>query len=197
MARLARLRPHYLLIANFVQIFKAPLLAVPAVATVNFHPSPLPRYAGLAPFFWMAKHGERQGGVSAVITDEAIDAGPVLGQRPIALSGTESAGEIRALHFQESFRLVREMLPMLISRRLDGKPQDLRRRSYFGGPAEEDCTIDWTAGAEAVLRTVRAAHPRPGARAQTADGERLCVLAAPRRPTRRHGHGPGAGPCRP
>lgn len=179
-AALRDLAPEYALIANFQQIFKAPLLDIPAVATVNFHPSPLPRYAGLAPFFWMAKQGERLGGVSAVVTDVGIDSGPLLAQTPIALTGTETAHEIRGLHFDESVILLRGVLPMLASRHLHAVPQDSSRRSYFGGPRIDDCSVDWSAGCEAVLRTFRAAHPRPGARALTESGREVRILSARR-----------------
>lgn len=179
-ATLRDLAPDYALIANFQQIFKAALLDVPATGTVNFHPSPLPRYAGLAPFFWMAKLGEREGGVSAIVTDQGIDSGPVLAQTPIALTATETADEIRAIHFDESVRLLRRTLPMLRSRCLRGAAQDHSRRTYFGSPGVDDCTLDWSAGCEAALRTFRAAHPRPGVRAYAPGGHEVRVLSARR-----------------
>lgn len=87
--------PDYLIIANYQQIFHNDLLEVPAKATVNFHPSPLRRYAGLAPFFWMALAGERESGVTALLTTRGIDTGPVLAQREVRLAGTETAGRVR------------------------------------------------------------------------------------------------------
>ncbi|PQQ37013.1 hypothetical protein C6H68_15990 [Photorhabdus luminescens] len=48
---LAKLEPDYLIVANFQQLLSPELLAVPRIAAINFHPSPLPHYAGLAPFF--------------------------------------------------------------------------------------------------------------------------------------------------
>lgn len=99
---LKELDPDYLLIANFQQILCEPVLVVPRRAVVNFHPGPLPRYAGLAPFFWMARNGERDAGVTALITMPGIDDGPILAQRPVALTGTEAVGEIRDRLFAES-----------------------------------------------------------------------------------------------
>jgi methionyl-tRNA formyltransferase len=176
--QIARLRPDYLLIANYQQILRQELLDVPRVGTVNFHPSPLPRYAGLAPFFWMAKHGEHDGGVSAVLTTTEIDGGPLLAQRPVPMTGTETAGEIRDLHFRASWQLLRELLPDLVAERLSPCPQDASARTYFGHPRDEDYTIDWEQDVETVLRTIRASLPHPGAVAVTASGQVFRILGA-------------------
>lgn len=174
---LQRLAPDYLLIANFQQILREPVLAIPKKAVVNFHPGPLPRYAGLAPFFWMALNGERDAGVSALITTPGIDDGPVLAQRPVALDGIETAGQIRDRLFNESRELLHEVIPRLARGDLAAAPQDLSRRSYFSGPSPEDTTIDWSWPTERVLRIVRACNPQPGALV-AADGSGLRIHAA-------------------
>ncbi|MEV7808404.1 methionyl-tRNA formyltransferase [Microbispora sp. NPDC088329] len=162
-AALRDLSPDYLLIANFQQILREPVLAVPRHAVVNFHPSPLPRYAGLSPFFWMARNGERDSGVTALITTPGIDDGPVLAQRPVRLTGTQTSGQIRDILFAESRRLLHEVVPRLVAADLSATPQDLRSRSYFSKPRPEDTAIDWTRPAEEVMRVVRACSPQPGA----------------------------------
>ena len=185
------LRPDYFVIANYQQIIGKPLLALPAVAAVNFHPSPLPRYAGLAPFFWMAKNGERHGGVSATLTGTGIDDGPLLAQHQLPLDGTETAAEIRDSHFQASWNLVDEVLPSLVDRSFHAVAQDLRARSYYGRPAARDYEAELADSTRTVMSTVRAA-PRPGATLCTTGGARLTVLDARRSPAHRgcRGHGP-------
>src|ERR1700736_2400570 len=54
--RIAEFDPDYLFVANYQKKIGPDLCAVARRAAVNFHPSPLPRYSGLAPFFWMAKN---------------------------------------------------------------------------------------------------------------------------------------------
>ncbi|WSQ09926.1 methionyl-tRNA formyltransferase [Streptomyces sp. NBC_01231] len=176
-AALTALAPDYLLIANYQQILRKAVLDVPRKAVVNFHPSPLPRYAGLSPFFWMARKGERDAGVTALITTPGIDDGPVLAQRPVPLDATEGAGEIRDRLFAESRRLLHDVVPRLVSGDLTAVPQDLGQRSYFSAPTAKDTTIDWSWDAEEVLRVVRACHPQPGALI-AADGTGLRVHQA-------------------
>lgn len=177
-ATLRSLAPDYLLIANYQQIFRDELLEVPTRAVVNFHPSPLPRYAGLAPFFWMALAAERESGVTALLTTRGIDTGPVLAQRPVALAGDETAGQIRDALFAESRELLHAMIPRLVTGDLSTTPQDARRRSYFSRPTPDDMTVRWSSPREAILRVIRACSPSPGA-AISADGTTRILEARP------------------
>lgn len=113
------------------------LLAVPSYDALNFHPSPLPRYAGLAPFYWMAENHETQGGVSAVRTTAGLDEGPLVAQQLLALTGGETAREIRDMHFAASWRLFDLVLPTLLDRSYRTWDQDLSKRTYFGHPPAE------------------------------------------------------------
>lgn len=174
--RLTALQPDYFIIANYQQIMGEQLLAVPAVAAVNFHPSPLPRYAGLAPFFWMAKNGERRGGVSAVLTGTGIDDGPLLAQRELPLEGTETAAQIRDSHFRASWQLLDEVVPTLIDRSFRAVPQDLSNRSYYGRPGPGDYEAELADSTRQILNTVHAASPRPGATLCATAGQRMKVL---------------------
>lgn len=175
---LSSLSPDFSFIANYQQIFEERLLGLPAETTINFHPSPLPRYAGRAPFFWMAKNGETDGGVSAIETVPEIDSGPIVKQRPVALDGTESAREIRDRHFEESERLLDDVIELVIRRELDSVPQDLTKRTYYGTVSESDYHIDWTNDTETILGTIRASCPRPGAVTVNEDGETIRILRA-------------------
>lgn len=180
--RLRRLRADYFVIGNYQQILGQDMLDVPAEGTINFHPSPLPRYAGLAPFFWMAKHGEHDGGVSAVWTTTEIDGGPLIAQRQVVLKGTETAGRVRDLHFQASWQLVEDVLPMLLNRSYELRPQNLTQRSHFGQPDEQGYCLDWTASTDHVLRTVRASLPVPGALTIADSGYPLRIMAIRSKP---------------
>jgi len=120
--------------ANYQQILREELLAVPACDTINFHPSPLPRYAGLAPFYWMAQRHETEGGVSAVEMTRGLDDGPLVAQQLLRLTGNETAAQIRDSHFRASWRLFDLVLPTLIDRSYRPTPQDSAQRSYFSSP---------------------------------------------------------------
>jgi methionyl-tRNA formyltransferase len=130
---LRALAADYFLVANYHQILEPRIVALPRRFAINFHPSPLPRYAGLRPFYWMAKRGETQGGVSAIAIDQRIDGGDLIAQELFPLAGHESEAELREIHFEASYDLLRKLLARLDGlERADFTPQDLSRRTYFG-----------------------------------------------------------------
>lgn len=130
------LAPDYIIVANYqLQVGRA-LRDVPTVDIINFHPSPLPRYAGLAPYFWMAKNHETQGGVSAIRMSAGLDDGPLIAQQLLSLRGDETADEIRSSHFEASWRLFELVLPTLHDRSYRSWPQDLSLRTYYGAPPQ-------------------------------------------------------------
>ncbi|OUA94512.1 methionyl-tRNA formyltransferase [Bacillus anthracis] len=169
----------YFILANYQKILKEDILSIPKVDTINFHPSPLPRYAGLAPFFWMAKNGEKEGGVSCIQVVPEIDAGPILAQLPVVMSGTETALEIRETHFKQSIILLKQVLRKIKNNDFTSKLQLLSNRTYYSQPKEEDYFVNWEQDIESILRTIRAGYPQ-GALAFNQYNEKIRILSAER-----------------
>lgn len=149
----------YIIIANYQKILRENLINLPKCRALNFHPSPLPRYAGLAPFFWMAKNGERNGGVSCIEIAPEIDGGGIVAQLPVNLTGNETALEIRNKLFERSLDLLDQVLQSIIMGTLTVKPQNTKLRQYYGNPSIEDRTITATSSIQDVLATMRACAP--------------------------------------
>lgn len=177
LSALSALNPDYFLVCNYQQIFKKALLAIPTVTSINFHPSPLPRYAGLAPFYWMIRGGERDGTVSAIEMTPGIDAGPLITQRPMPLTGRETTLALRTAQERLNVDMLLDLIPHLADQSFTRTPQDLALRTYFGRPTDDDHRIDFTQDAESVDRVVRASYRRPGAWTTRPDGRRLIVLS--------------------
>lgn len=137
LAELRALEPDFFLVGNYQKLLRTPVLQLPRVDTINFHPSPLPKYAGLAPFYWMAAAGETDGGVSAIRMNEALDDGPIVAQQLLRLSGDEPEREIRDRHFEASWRLFDLVLPTLVDRSYRTVEQNTQERTYFGRPPRE------------------------------------------------------------
>ena len=190
-ARIAAFAPDYLVVANYQKWIGQKLARTARVAALNVHPSPLPRYAGLEPFFWMAKAGETRGGTTCHLVADTIDGGDIVAQSPIPLTGRETTGQIRDIHFAASAALLASLMPRLAARSFSAVPQDLRERTYFSRHGAADTTIDWRAGVEPILRTVRASLPHPGALVQLPNGMRVRLTSADAYPAQRRECRPG------
>jgi len=172
------LNPDYFFIANYQKILDKSVFNIPNKMTIVFHPSQLPKYAGLAPFFWMAKKAETESGVSAIKIAERIDAGEIIHQIPITLKGNETSIKIRQIHFKKSVELLELVLEKI---RLDSivlMKQNLKERTYFGAPTNNDLFLSWNMTCEQLLRTIRAGYRYPSAYFHSQLGVKIKVLTA-------------------
>lgn len=169
--------PDGMLLVAYGQLVPSDLLEVAARAPLNVHPSLLPRHRGAAPVASTILAGDPVAGVSLMVMTEALDAGPVVAQWSVPLTGDETTPELEA-HLG---RLAAEVVPDELLRWAAGeiapRPQDEAAATLIRPFRRADGWIDWRRPAEAVDRQVRALQPWPGAWT-TLDGRRLHVRAA-------------------
>lgn len=110
---------------------------------INLHGGPLPTYRGGSPLNWQILRGEREIGISVVITEEGIDTGPVLARDAFSLGPDETIDQVVA---QTLPRFERMLLGVLDAQRrgaLRPEPQDPLPARYFAKRLPEDGFIDW------------------------------------------------------
>ena len=103
---LAALTPAVAVVVAFGQIFRQPLLDLPPLGCINLHASLLPSYRGPSPIEAAIASGEETTGVTLMRIIPAVDAGPVLGAKTVAISQTDTAQAIREnifIKFTERF----------------------------------------------------------------------------------------------
>lgn len=175
---LGALDADYFLVGNFQQLLRPPLLALPRRTSVNFHPSPLPEFAGLAPFYWMVREGATASSVSAIEMGHELDNGDLLMQHHVPLSGRETGLELRTMQERANVLMLLDLIPHLVEGTLRRTPQDMSRRSYYGRPRDEHYELDFSLPAAVVERHVRAAYRSPGAWFTAPGGQRVRLLSA-------------------
>jgi methionyl-tRNA formyltransferase len=171
------LAPDAVVIAAYGQILKQPLLDVPRRGSLNIHASLLPKYRGAAPVAAAILAGEAETGASISEVVLALDAGPVVAQRALAIEPDDTAGTLGEKLATLGAGLLIEVLPAWASGDLVPQPQDDAKATYAPSLRRADGVIDWSLPAVAVWRRVRAYNPWPVART-TLDGEQLSILAA-------------------
>lgn len=158
---LKKYSPDYLLVANYQKILGENLINLPKYDTLNFHPSPLPRYAGLSPFFWMAKNNEKESGVTCIKVAPVIDGGDIVKQLPVKLTGNETTREVRDKLFEKSLVLLDEVLKDITKQSIKSYPQNILQREYFSKPTESDMLITHETKVNEALSILRACAPKP------------------------------------
>lgn len=169
--------PDAIVIAAYGQILRQPLLDLPKRGALNVHASLLPSYRGAAPVTGALVAGEDSTGVTIIEVVLALDAGPILAQRPLRIEDHDTAGTLVEKLAVVGADLLMEVLPAWEREELTARPQEDARASYAPSIRREDALIDWALPAADVWRRVRAYNPWPVA-TTTLDREQLRVLEA-------------------
>ncbi len=166
-----------MLLAAYGRLVPPDLLAVAGRQPLNVHPSLLPRHRGAAPVPATILAGDEEAGVTLMVMVQEMDAGPVVAQWPVPLTGREAAPELE----HRLAELAAEVVPPLLERwaieRLPAVEQDPDRATLVRPFTRADGWIEWGSGADELDRRVRALQPWPGAWT-TLDGRRLHVRMA-------------------
>src|SRR5213593_5226647 len=81
-------------LAYVTQIVPEPLLHIPRLGSICFHPSLLPKYRGGSAINWTLIKGETKTGISLFWVDEGIDTGPILLQKEARIDPDDTAGTL-------------------------------------------------------------------------------------------------------
>ena len=78
--------PDYIVVAAFGQLLPKSILDI--APCINLHASLLPQYRGASPVQQSLLHGDEFTGVTAMLMEEGLDSGPILGYRYLKISPT-------------------------------------------------------------------------------------------------------------
>jgi methionyl-tRNA formyltransferase len=170
--RLTALDADLLVVCDYGEILKPPVLASTRLGGINLHGSLLPKYRGAAPVQWAVLNGDQETGVTVIHMTPGLDAGPQLAQRAIAIDPDETAGELEArlapLGAEEVVRVVEELATDSASPRA----QDNSQATKAPRLTKEQGRLDWQQPAVTLKRRVRGLHPWPRAFSFWQVGER-------------------------
>jgi methionyl-tRNA formyltransferase len=169
------LKPDLLVCVAYGRIFGPKFLSLFELGGINLHPSLLPKYRGPAPIPAAILGGDTQTGVTIQALALEMDAGDILAQKSVMLSGTETT-ETLTTHLSG---IGAQMLVGVVQSLADGtvtsRPQNAADATSTGLISKADGEIDWTSPADVIERSVRAFYPWPLA-FTTFKGQRLNIL---------------------
>ena len=170
-------RPDGLLLVAYGQIVPDELLAIAPRQPLNVHPSLLPRHRGAAPVASTILAGDDEAGITLMVMVPQLDAGPIVAQWRMPLTGREDAPALRASLAELAADVVPDELERWARGEIDPQPQDERQATLIRPFTRSAGWIDWHRSAEEVDRQVRALQPWPGAWT-TLDDRRLHIRRA-------------------
>lgn len=157
-AQLADLDVDILLNVHSLHIIPEPVLGVPRLGAYNLHPGPLPRYAGLNAPSWAICRGETEHGVTVHRMEAGIDTGDIVYQETFPIVADDTGLSVSLECVRLGVPLVERLLETASTDpgRIPRRPQDLRRREYFGKEVPRNGSIPWCEPGHVVHDFVRA-----------------------------------------
>lgn len=176
-ALIGEFRPDGLLLAAYGQLIPQHLLDVAPRQPLNVHPSLLPRHRGAAPVASTLLAGDAEAGVTLMVMTAELDAGPIVAQWTLPLTGREAAPELEARLAHLAAAQVPPRLGDWARGELPSTPQAEGRATRVAPFRRQDGWVEWRRAAVEIDRQVRALQPWPGAWT-TLDGRRLHIRRA-------------------
>lgn len=137
---LAAIKPMKLdlgVVANFSHIIHKELFESARYGFINFHPSLLPQYRGPNPFDWVLLNEDAETGVTFHRIVEKLDAGNILAQQKIAVSDTDTIGDLMCKSVQTAREMLGGLLESIEQETQEEWVQNESKASYFGEMTEQ------------------------------------------------------------
>lgn len=126
--------PDLLISVSCPQKVPPTVLSLARIGAINVHSSLLPKYAGLAPYFWVLANNERTTGTTVHFMTSRFDEGRILSQRVIEIEPRCSAFSLfRKLAGEGGEALVDAI--ELVAQGALGAQQSIDEKSYFSHPS--------------------------------------------------------------
>lgn len=169
--RLNVIKPDISVVVAYGHILPKNIIDLPRLGTLNIHASLLPVLRGAGPIQAAIRQGLTETGVSLMRVVPALDAGPVLLQKPTQIFDDETFGELLVRLAELGALTLLEALTLLSLGKAKETIQDESRATYAPKVTRETSRIDWTDSALEISRLIRASDPKPGAFTKTPKGD--------------------------
>lgn len=125
---------------------------------INSHFSILPELRGADPISFAILEGRKTTGVSLMLLVQAMDEGPLLTTRELAVTDTDTSKNLSTKLIQLSYELLTETLPKYFAGTVKSVPQNTSvvKPTYTRKLTKQDGVIDWNKDALTLEREIRA-----------------------------------------
>jgi methionyl-tRNA formyltransferase len=156
------LSPDIIITASYGQILPKEILDIPKYGCLNIHPSLLPKYRGSSPIQTAILNGDKETGISIILMNEKIDAGPIVASSKYTPLSNMNHKELEEELAEAGLGLLLKTIPKWINGEIKPMPQDESKATYTTTLTREDGKIDWSKSADEIERQIRAFCPWPG-----------------------------------
>ncbi len=155
-----KLNADIILVGTWKEKLKKEIIDLPAIATINVHPSLLPKYRGPNPYIQTILHGETQSGITFHLMTTELDKGPILAQQKVDILPCDTAKELKEKTVFQARLLTCEILKRLNAGIIQPVDQNEKEASYFSNISGNEKMLDFEKQtSKEIINTIRALHP--------------------------------------
>jgi len=162
-AVIRNLKPDFIVSGYYPKLFRNALLSTPPGGCVNIHPTGLPRFRGLSPYFTHILFGDKRNYITMHWLDARADTGDIIAQSSVEILPDDTGFTCGHRLTEAGALMFREYWPLVKAGKAPRTPQDESIASVFNfdwSMAE----INWTRSATDVWNLVRSiSRPLDGA----------------------------------
>ena len=160
---LKKLNPDFFVTFAFGQILSQDVLDIPKFATINLHPSLLPKYRGANPIQRAIINGDKETGICTMITELGLDCGDVCLREVIKIPDDMTCVDLFNEISEKSPVLIEKTLIGLVDKTITPQKQSEDGVCMANKLTKEETQIDWTKSAEDIHNLVRGIYKSPSA----------------------------------
>jgi methionyl-tRNA formyltransferase len=153
--------PDAIVVVAYGRILPGRLIDAPRFGVVNLHFSLLPRHRGASPVQYTLLCGDELAGVTTILIQRELDAGPVLMQRATEIQPRETASALGLRLARDGAQVLLETLDLLEQGGITPQLQDEALATWAPVLTKEDGHVRWDLPATELERRVRAFDPWP------------------------------------
>ena len=154
-------QPQLILTISYGRMIPVEVLHGPRFGWLNIHFSLLPRWRGAAPVQWAIMDGDANTGITIFKLDKGMDTGPIFYQEEVEIGHSDTTNDLleRMSHLAGN-----RIMDVVATIRKGVKATAQPNAGITLAPkiTKEMAKIEWSHGADSILRKLRALEERPG-----------------------------------
>jgi methionyl-tRNA formyltransferase len=147
--------PDVIFCFGWSKLIREPLLNMPKLGIVGFHPAALPANRGRHPLIWALVLGLKKTASTFFFMDEDADSGDILSQVEIHIDDADDAETLYSKVTEIAIKQIEDFVPKLAAGVVCRIPQDARQANTWRKRGHLDGRIDWRMTAHAIHNLVR------------------------------------------
>lgn len=155
--QLLKLNPDIMIVASWSEKIDKRTFDMPKTATLNVHPSLLPKYRGPNPYVQVIKNREKKSGVTIHLMDKDWDNGAILDQREVEILSGDTGKELRARTALKARGAICELLQKMSEDVVFPVSQREEAATYYSNDFNTD--INFSDSTDVIMAQIRAINP--------------------------------------